>query len=99
MSDEHTTRSRVYEYILIVLGGATIGWFVWWFGDGYGGGSRFPLWLYEIVGMVLAFGLVRWLRGRGSPSARRKWVHLLWVPVVLWAFLMVAVIIALMRWQ
>lgn len=98
MNDNARTSRLVYDGIVSLFGGAALGWFGWWFLDGYGSDSNLPLVVWELAGVVVAFVLARWLRSRSS-SGRSRWIHLLWIPVALFVLLMVAVIMALRNWQ
>ena len=87
-----------YDGLVAVLGGAALGWFGWWFLDGYGTDSTLPLVAWVATGILAAFGLARWLRSR-SDTGRSRWIHLLWIPAVAFAALMVMVVMALRAWQ
>lgn len=91
---DHPRLRSTYDVVLVLLAGSTLGWFGWWFLGGYGSGSGPALWLWEAAGVALAWFGVRWLRGR-RPEGRSRAVHLLWIPVVLFVLLMIAVIMAL----
>lgn len=98
MNPPRPPAKRVYDVMLVLFAGPAIGWFAWWFGGSYGGAESPPLLLFVLAAMVATFLVVRWLRQR-SPSGRSWWVHLLWIPVVLFVALMAAVIMALRNWQ
>lgn len=98
MSDQNESGRRVYDVVLALLGGSALGWFGWWFLDGYGSGARLPLVVWAVVGTVLAYVTIGSLRSR-SGSGRSRWVHLLWIPVALFVALMVSVVLALRNWQ
>lgn len=98
MNDHRPSRPGAYDIVLAIVAGASLGWFSWWFLDGYGGGSRLPLVVHQIVATGLTVALVRWRAAR-TPGGRRWWVHLLWVPAVLFLLLMGAVVYALRTWQ
>jgi hypothetical protein len=98
MSTARSSASRIYDILLAVFGGSALGWFAWWFLDGYGSGSRIPYVVYAIAGIALAFWLILIARRR-SPSGRSWAVHLLWIPAVLFVLLMAAVLVALRNWQ
>jgi drug/metabolite transporter (DMT)-like permease len=93
-----TTRSplqTVYQFLLGVAGGFSLGWFAWVFSDRLGGDSTPPFWPFAVAGAIVGVLIAQ----AASGTARgRKWINLLWIPLVAFVVLMTAIIMALRAW-
>jgi hypothetical protein len=98
MDDGTTARPgmgrMLYESVLGLAAGFSLGWFAWLIGDRFTD-DALPFWPFAVGGIIFGVTIVRFLSSRRSG---RRWVHLLWIPVVLFVVLMTAVIMALRAW-
>ena len=100
-STRPSRRPTAYDAALALLGGSSLGWFAWWFTGAYvvsdgTGGSGIPLWVFEVLGVAAVFFLLMRVRSRSEDAQRRsRWVHLLWIPVILFVLLMIQVVLTL----
>lgn len=87
-------RHTFYDILLAVLAGFAVGWFAWVFGGRLIGTdtTETPLWPFAAVGVVGVFALIKWARSRRPEPG---WIHLLWIPVVLFVVLMTLIVMAL----
>ena len=84
----------IYDLILGAASGFALGFFAWLASDRITDTSQ-PFWPWAVGGVVVLFFVVRWARqNRGT----RRWVHLLWIPVLAFVALMTMVILALRAW-
>jgi dolichyl-phosphate-mannose--protein O-mannosyl transferase len=83
----------VYQSLLGVASGFSLGWFAWIIAGRQMTGP--PFWPFAAVGILLGVAVVR--MAASSPRGR-KWVHALWIPVVAFVALMTAIVIALRNW-
>lgn len=84
----------LYESILGLAAGFSLGWFAWLISDRVTDGTlRF--WPFAVGGVIFGVTIVRFISTRQSG---RGWVHLLWIPVLLFTVLMAAIIMALRAW-
>jgi hypothetical protein len=99
MTDESTSRPGLgrllYESILGLAAGFSIGWFAWLIADRFSD-ADLAFWPFATTGVVLGVTVVRYLSTRRTG---RGWVHLLWIPVALFVALMVAVVLALRAFE
>ncbi|WKZ83069.1 MAG: hypothetical protein QY307_02120 [Acidimicrobiia bacterium] len=99
MNHDQPQRTRlgriVYDTVLGILAGFALGFFAWMVADRVGSGGL-SAWPFTGAGLFLGVILVRAWSGRRRGG---KWVHLLWIPVILFAALMTMVIIALRSWN
>ena len=72
--------------------GFSLGWFAWIFSDRLGDAGTPKFWPFAVIGVIGGIALVRWARSR---KGTRRWVHVLWIPVVLFVLLMTAIVLAL----
>lgn len=88
------TASFLYQSVLGVASGFSVGWFAWVIVD-----RRIepipPFWPFAAVGVALGVALVR--IATRTPRGRR-WIHALWIPVAAFVLLMTAIVVALDRW-
>jgi hypothetical protein len=89
-----TPLQAVYQSLLGIASGFSLGWFAWIIAD-----RRIdsipPFWPFALIGVVLGVILVR--LAAATPRGRRL-VHLLWIPVVAFVGLMTAIVVALRTW-
>lgn len=81
----------LYESILGVAAGFSLGWFAWLFTDRFVD-DTLALWPFAVGGILVGVTLVRWISTRRSA---RGWVHALWIPVIAFVGLMTLVVLAL----
>jgi len=95
MSDDPTPRPGLgrllYESILGIAAGFSLGWFTWLIADRFTDADLL-FWPSAAGGIVFGVTIVRWVSTRRSG---RGWVHALWIPVVLFVALMAMVVLAL----
>jgi len=84
----------LYETVLGLAAGFSIGWFAWLIGDRLADATP-PFWPFAIGGIIFGVTIVRFISTRRSG---RGWVHLLWIPVLLFVVLLGAIIMALRAW-
>lgn len=82
----------VYDLILGAAAGFSLGWFAWIFADRLGDDGTPAFWPFAVAGVLGGILLVRWAR---SHKGTRRWVHVLWIPVLLFVLLMTAIVLAL----
>ena len=87
----HSLLALAYDLILGVAAGFSVGFFAWIASDRLGDGTP-AFWPFAAAGVLGMFLLVRWARSRRGGG---RWIHLLWIPVVLFLTLMAMVAIAL----
>jgi hypothetical protein len=85
---------RLYELVLGVAAGFSLGFFTWVMADRFIQSDRLPLWPFAITGTVAISAIVFW--ARRSPG-KGRWIHLMWVPVGVFVVLMALVVMALRR--
>lgn len=93
-----TTRSPVqagYQFLLGVAGGFSLGWFAWIFASRLGGNATLPFWPFALVGAIAGVLIVQ---AAGRTARGRKWITLMWIPVVAFLVLMTAIVMALRAW-
>jgi cell division protein FtsW (lipid II flippase) len=83
--------SFVYQVFLGVASGVALGFFGWIVADRMTDAAQ-PAWPYLVAGAILMTVIVRALAAR---KGSRRWIHLLWIPVAVFALLMAMVIMAL----
>lgn len=82
-----------YDLVLGAAAGFSLGFFAWLIGDRVDNADGTPdFWPFAAAGVVGGIALVRWARSR---KGTRRWVHVLWIPVLLFVLLMAAVVVAL----
>jgi len=95
MTDESPVRPGIgrllYESILGIAAGFSLGWFTWLIADRFSDRSL-QGWPFLIGGVVVGVTMVRWISTRRSG---RGWVHVLWIPVIAFVGLMILIILAL----
>ena len=89
-------RSTLYDLLLGAAAGFSLAFFAWIVADRMGGDGSPAFWPFAAVGVLAGVGLLRWVRAR---RAGGKWIHLLWIPVVLFVVLMTMIVIALRNFQ
>lgn len=82
--------SLLYDLVLGAAAGFSVGFFAWMAADRLGAEGTPVFWPFAAIGMVAGVVVVRWARARGG-----RWVHALWLPVILFVLLMAAVVMAL----
>lgn len=87
----HPLLALVYQLLLGAASGFALGFFAWMAADRFAHTTQ-PLWPYVGAGIVLMTVAVRAMATR---RAGQRWMHLLWIPVLLFAALMAMVIVAL----
>jgi hypothetical protein len=85
----------IYQSLLGVAGGFSLGWFAWIFADRLGGDSTPPFWPFAIAGAIVGVLIAK---AAGRTARARKWMNLLWIPVVAFVVLMTAIVMALRNW-
>jgi drug/metabolite transporter (DMT)-like permease len=85
----------VYQFLLGVAGGFSLGWFAWIVADRLGGDATPPFWPFAVAGAIVGVLIVQ---AAGGTPRGRKWVNLLWIPVVAFVVLMTAIVMALRNW-
>lgn len=91
-----TALQTVYQTLLGVAGGFSLGWFGWIFADRFFAVSpELPFWPFAAGGVVIGLLLVS---AMGRTARGRKWINVLWIPVVAFVVLMTAIVIALRNW-
>ncbi|HAX81250.1 MAG TPA: hypothetical protein DCY40_01625 [Actinobacteria bacterium] len=88
----HSVLSFVYDLLLGAAAGFSIGWFAWIFADRIGDDGTPAFWPFAVSGVLGGIALVRWARSRRGTA---RWVHILWIPVLLFVLLMTAIVLAL----
>ena len=88
--------SFVYDLVLGAAAGFAIGWFAWIFSDRLGNDGTPAFWPFAVIGVIGGIALVRWARSRRGQG---RWVHILWIPVVLFLLLMGAIVMALRNFE
>jgi len=92
MIDQRTSPlSLAYQLILGLASGVALGFFGWIAADRMTEAAQ-PAWPYLVAGALVMTLLVRVLAAR---KGSRRWMHLLWIPVAIFALLMAMVIVAL----
>lgn len=89
-------RTTLYDAVLGAAAGFSLAFFAWIIADRMGGDGNPPFWPFAVVGVFAGVALLRWLRSRRSGG---RWIHLLWVPVVLFVVLMTMIVLALRNFQ
>lgn len=84
--------ARLYEVVLGIAAGFSMGWFAWVVTDRLVDGSSPPLWPFAGGGIAVIYSVIRWARRRRGEGG---WVHALWIPVVIFAGLMALIVLAL----
>lgn len=84
--------ANAYDVVLGAAAGFSLGFFAWLAADRLGGDGSPPFWPFAVAGVIGGVVLVRWARSR---RGRGRWVHVLWVPVLLFVVLMAAIVVAL----
>lgn len=84
----------LYESVLGVAAGFSLGWFAWLISDRVTD-SDLLFWPFAAGGILFGVTIVRFMSTR---RGGRRWVHMLWIPVILFVVLMAAVIMALRAW-
>ena len=91
----HPALALVYQLLLGLASGFAVGVFAWMIAGRFIDTGE-TLWPYTVTGIIVMTVTVRALAAR--PGGRR-WIHLLWIPVVLFVALMTMVIIALRNFE
>jgi hypothetical protein len=84
--------SRIYDVVLGGAAGFSIGWFAWIFSDRLGDDGTPLFWPFALAGVIGGIALVSWARSRRGSG---RWVHILWIPVLLFILLLGAIVMAL----
>ena len=84
--------TTIYDVILGAAAGFSIGWFAWIFSDRLGDDGTPQFWPFALAGVIGGIALVRWARSR---KGARRWINVLWIPVLLFVLLMAAIVMAL----
>ena len=88
--------TRIYDLILGAAFGFSVGWFAWIFSDRLGDDGTPAFWPFAAIGVVGGILLVRWARSR---KGTRRWINVLWIPVLLFVLLMTAIVLALKNFE
>jgi len=84
----------LYQAFLALAAGFSLGWFAWLIASRVGTTTP-PLWPYAAAGVLVGFAVV-WRMAKTDRG--RKWMAILWIPVVALVALMTAVVMALRAW-
>lgn len=84
--------SFLYDLVLGTAAGFSLGFFAWLMADRIGDSPTPAFWPFAVAGVVGMFLVVRWARSR---RGTRRWIHVLWIPVLVFVVLMTMIVVAL----
>lgn len=83
----------VYDVVLGAAAGFSLGFFAWLIGDRIDQSDGTPdFWPFAVAGVIAGIALVRFARSR---KGARRWIHALWIPVLVFVVLMTMIVVAL----
>jgi len=88
--------SFIYDLVLGAAAGFSVGFFAWLISDRVGDATTPAFWPFAVAGVLGMTLVVRWARGRKGGG---RWIHVLWIPVILFLALMAMIAWALSRFS